>query len=177
MVKVYARFGLLIGIGFGALWANWAVQLLSLGRAGLALVAGATLALAAAALLRPVARPAAAPGPRRTWLWYLVVVIGEIAALNLLFLLIERQGWQLYRLPAIGLVIGLHFFPLGQAVRFPGFRLLGAVMVAAAMAAIAAIALGAAPRLATGLDCLANALLLWGSVALALVPRRPDEAP
>jgi hypothetical protein len=173
MARLYARLGLLIGIGFGALWANWAAQLLALGRIGLAVVAVPALALAAAALLRPLARPpGAATGPRRTWLYYLLVVVGEIALLNLLFWLIERQGWQLYRLPAIGLVIGLHFFPLARAVRFPGFRLLGAVMVGAALAAIAAIALGADPRRAAGLDCLANALLLWGSVALALIPRR-----
>jgi hypothetical protein len=173
MARLYARIGLLIGIGFGALWASWAAALLSLGRASLPVVAVPSLLLAAAALLRPLSRPpGAARSPRRTWLYYVLVVVGEIAALNLLFWLIERQGWQLYRPPAIGLIIGLHFFPLARAVRFPGFMLLGAIMVAAAVAAIAAIALGGDPRLAAGLDCLANALLLWGSVALALIPRR-----
>jgi hypothetical protein len=172
MARLYARIGLLIGIGFGALWASWATALLSLGRASLPVVALPSLLLAAAALLRPLSRPPGARSPRRTWLYYVLVVVGEIAALNLLFWLIERQGWQLYRLPAIGLVIGLHFFPLARAIRFPGFMLLGAIMVAAAVAAIAAIALGGDPRLAAGLDCLANALLLWGSVALALTPGR-----
>jgi hypothetical protein len=173
MATLYARLGLLIGIGFGALWASWAAALLSLGRASLPGVAVPALALAAAAVLRPLARPpGAASGPRRTWLYYVLVVIGEIVLLNLLFWLIERQGWQLYRLPAIGLVVALHFLPLARAIRFPGFILLGTVMAGAAVAAIAAIALGADPRLAAGLDCLANALLLWGSVTLALLPRR-----
>jgi hypothetical protein len=45
-------------------------------------------------------------------------------------------------------------------------------MTAAAVAAIVAIALGIDPRLPAGLDCLANALLLWGSAGLALLPRR-----
>jgi hypothetical protein len=170
----YARIGLLIGIGFGALWMAWATALLSLGSASIVFVAAPALLLGATALLRPVAgrSPAPSTGPHRTWLWYSLVILAEIVALNLLFLLIEARGWQEYRPPAIGLIIGLHFLPLGWAMRFAGFRLLGMAMSAAAVAAIAAIALGADPRLAAGLDCLANALLLWGSAGLALLPRR-----
>lgn len=175
MRRLSPRLGLLIGIGFGALWAIWATSLLSLGRAGAIGVTAAAIALAAAAVWRPLAfrgPPRGTAGPRRTWLWYGLVVIAEIVALNLLFALIEARGWQQYRLPAIGLVIGLHFFPLGWAMRFPGFQPLGAAMTAAAIAAIAAIALGADPHIAAGFDCLANALLLWASVLLALLPRR-----
>jgi len=175
MGRLYARLGLLIGIGFGALWAIWAATLLSLGRAGTIGVAAAAAALVAAAVLGPLTfrgPPRGTASPRRPWLWYGLIVVAEIVALNLLFLLIEARGWQQYRLPAIGLVIGLHFFPLGWAVRFPGFRLLGAAMTGAAVAAIAAIASGADSRAIAGLDCLANALLLWASVLFALLPRR-----
>ncbi len=175
MGRLYARIGLLIGIGFGALWAIWGATLLSFGRAGTIAVAVAAVALVAAALLRPLTfrgSPSRTTGPRRTWLWYGLVVVAEIVALNLLFVLIEARGWEEYRPPAIGLIIGLHFLPLGWAMRFPGFRLLGMTMTAAAVAAIVAIALGADSRLAAGLDCLANALLLWGSAAITLLPRR-----
>jgi hypothetical protein len=175
MGTAYARVGLLIGIGFGALWAAWAMALLSLGRAGMTVIAAAPTALAAAAVSRPLVfrgPPRGTAGPRRTWLWYSLIVVAEIVALNLLFVLIEARGWQEYRPPAIGLIVGLHFLPLGRAMRFSGFRLLGTAMTAAAVAAIVAIALGADPRLAAGLDCLVNALMLWGSAAIALLPRR-----
>ena len=175
MERLYARLGLLIGIGFGVLWATWAAALLSFGRAGTVGIAAATIALVAAALLRPLAfggRPRGTAGRHRTWLWYILVVVAEIVALNLLFLLIEARGWQEYRPPAIGLIVGLHFLPLGWTMRFSGFRLLGMAMTLAAVLAIVAMALGADNRLAAGLDCLANALLLWGSVIPALLPRR-----
>lgn len=178
MRMLRARLGLLIGTGFGALWATWAAALLSLGRIASVGIAATAALLIVAALSMPVtarrrARPASMS--RRTWLWYGLIVLGEIVALNLILRVIGNHGAQDYARPAIGLIVGLHFFPLGWAMRVPGFYWLGTAMTAAALVTIAAIAWGGSVDLAAGIDCAVNALLLWTSVALALAPRLHRE--
>jgi len=163
--------GMLGGASFGGVWAAWAALGLP-GRhddctaffsvAALAILTG--LVVATIGLLR-IARHADLPqatgsGQRRhARRGYLLILVAEIVAMNI-------AAWALYPhhmnylVPAIALVVGLHFFPLGALLRQPHLRIAALAMSAAALASIAALALG--------LDGATVDFLLDTSCALAL---------
>jgi hypothetical protein len=164
--------GLLIGIGFGGLWLSWAITAFAGPDAPVWPAYAVALGLFAVAVRRTGARSRLAAGTRRNRLAplvYLAIVVGEILALNLMVYELQSHGLLAYLRPSIGLVIGLHFFPLAQLFGIPAMNLLGAVMVVAALAAFGAASLGLPLAIAVGGDALINGLSLLTTTVL---PRR-----
>lgn len=159
-----AVLGLLVSVGFGALWLTWAIKAFGGPHASIrpVYVVAAVMALAS---LWPTDAPPARRVPARLTkaasLLYVAIVVAEIVALNVMASTLQAHGRLAYLQPAIGLVIGLHFFPLGHLFRMPALRYLGKIMMVAAMLAICAMAIGASEGVAIGADALINGLSLF----------------
>lgn len=109
--------------------------------------------------------PAAA---RRRTGWFLLVVLLEIVAINVIVLTLAMHHLDAYQMPAIALVVGLHFFPLARVFAMPHYVLTGAVMTAASIGGIALLVIGSDARLCnTGVD-FACAAILWTTAGLTL---------
>ena len=158
-----AIVSILIGNIFGALWLDWAIKAF----AGPDAAVWPAYAFAAGVFVVAVWRldgsspPAMRARQRRpTPFAYIAIVVGEIVALNLMAYALQSHGAIAYLRPAIGLVIGLHFFPLARLFGIPAMKVLGAVMVVAAVAAMGALALGLPPATVVGSAALINGLSL-----------------
>lgn len=99
---------------------------------------------------------------------YLAIVAGEILALNVMLYGLQAYNKLSYLRPAIGLLIGLHFFPLARLFGIPAMHLLGAVMIMAALTAIGLALIGLPLPAAMGIDALINGLTL---LVIAVLPR------
>ena len=171
-MRAFAIAGLLIGNGFGAVWLSWAITAFAGSDAPVWPAYAVALGLSAVAVRRLDGRPRLASGTRRnglTPLVYLAIVAGEILALNLMANELQLHGLMAYLRPSIGLVIGLHFFPLARLFGVPAMNLMGAVMVVAALAAFGAGSMGLPIAIAVGGDALINGLAL---LATTVLPRR-----
>lgn len=171
-MRGFSIAALFIGNGFGALWLGWAISDLAGPNAPVWPAYAVALGLFAVSVWRLGVRRTVTPRPEKTWargLAYLLIVFGEILALNFLVYELQAHGLLGYLHPTIGLVIGLHFFPLARLFKMPAMNLLGAVMVGAAAAAFGAASLGVPPRIAIGLDALVNGFSL---LATTFMPRR-----
>ena len=167
-----AIVGLLIGSGFGALWLGWAITSFAGPDAPVWPAYAVALALFAVAVRRTRGRSRFASGTGRnrlTPLVYLAIVAGEILTLNLMLYELQSHGLMAYLRPSIGLVIGVHFFPLARLFGLPAMNLLGAVMVVAALAAFGAASIGFPMAITVGGDALINGLSL---LATTVLPRR-----
>lgn len=162
----------LVGNGFGGLWLAWAIAALAGPDAPVWPAYALALGVFAVAVWRLDGGSRAVTGGRRNRaspIVYLGIVVGEILALNLMVYELQAHGLLAYLRPAIGLIIGLHFFPLARLFGIPAMTLLGAVMVVAAIAAAGAMSIGLPPATATGGDALVNGLAL---LATTVLPRR-----
>lgn len=166
-----AILSILIGNIFGALWLSWAIKAFG----GPDTQAWPVYAIAsgvfAVAVWRIDGRSRPESGVRRKGLrpfLYLAIVVGEILALNIMVYELQSHGVMAYLQPAIGLIIGLHFFPLAQLFGIPAMKLLGAVMVVAALAAIGAVLFGLPLATAVGSDALINGVSLMAVTVLSL---------
>ncbi|MBA2077754.1 hypothetical protein [Rhodanobacter sp. PCA2] len=167
--------GMLAGTGFGGIWAMTGLA----GRHGgyaslLGLVALAVLAaLVVAALdLWRIARHAGLPQApadgrnRHTGRGFLLILVAEIVAMNL-------AAWVLYPrhmaclMPAIALIVGLHFVPLAALLRRRHLYIAAIAMSLAGLAGVAAIALGADAATVHALLGAACALALWTTCFLS----------
>jgi hypothetical protein len=167
--------GLVVCAIFAAMWANWARPLLSgmplswtwaavlivAAVSGALLFAGASMVQQARRRSRATgAADSAARGMRRG---FVLVLIGEIAALNIAaYFLIGHQMAQ-YLAPAVAVVIGLHFLPLAQIFRSPHFFATAIAMTLAGIVAAAAIATGSPATMAAGIAELVCAATLWAT--------------
>jgi hypothetical protein len=97
---------------------------------------------------------------RRT---YLIAVILEVAALYAVALLLPRSGLGAFLVPAVGLVVGLHFIGLWRATGLSRF-----FWIAVCMSAVSILSMGlpasaflfiANPR--NAVCSLGNAIVLW----------------
>lgn len=170
-MRRFAIAGLLIGNGFGAVWLGWAIRAFAGPSAPVWPAYAVALGLFAVAVLRRDgnARFAGTRRNQRTPLVYLAVVAGEVIALNVMVYELQSHSLLAYLYPSIGLVIGLHFFPLARLFGMPAMNLLGAVMVMAAFAAFGAASIGLPKDIAVGGDALINGLSL---MATTVLPRR-----
>ncbi|MEW5315003.1 MAG: hypothetical protein WDW38_006460 [Sanguina aurantia] len=99
---------------------------------------------------------------------FLLVVLLEIVAINVIVLTLAMHHLDAYQMPAIALVVGLHFFPLARVFAMPHYVLTGAVMTAASIGGIALLVIGSDARLCnTGVD-FACAAILWTTAGLTL---------
>lgn len=171
-MRGFAIVGLLIGNGFGALWLGWAITAFAGPDAPTWPAYALAVGLSAVAVRRFERRSRGTPGGRRNRqapFVYLAIVAVEILALNLMVYEMQLHGLTAYLRPSIGLIIGLHFFPLARLFGVPAMNLLGAVMVAAALAALGAASIGLPIAIAIGGDALVNGLSL---MATTILPRR-----
>ena len=171
-MRGFAIAGLLVANAFGALWLGWAIVAFAGRDAPVWPAYVVALGVFAFAVRRSDRRARFASGTRRnalTPLVYLAVVVAEILALNLFLHELQSHGLLAYLHPSIGLVIGLHFFPLARLFGIPAMNLLGSVMVVAAFAAFGAVSIGLPLAIAVGGDALINGLSL---LATTVLPRR-----
>ena len=160
-----SRVAVLIGLG----WWLWAVH-------ALPTLVAATLALlglgAAAWLLRPRASSTggATVGKARRFpaVGFALLVIAEIAGLNLALWLLRPPALHAYRIPAISLVVGLHFLPMLWLFGRRELVACGAAMTAGAALAAWAIQRGAASDVIGAWEGAANALILWTTAGYSL---------
>jgi hypothetical protein len=161
--------GIFASAGFGAFWAATALSACH-GRLAVPgyLVAFAILAalvVAGGQLMRVARRgnlpDGADPGDRRrTRRRFLVIFVAEIAAMNVAAWWLVPQHMA-YLIPAIALIVGVHFYPLASLFRAPHYRLTATAMTLASLAAVAAIALGCDGNACNALLGTLCALALW----------------
>lgn len=167
--------GIIVCAIFAALWANWARPLWSglpgmYGWAAVFIVAATsgTLVAAGIAMLRRGRRMSLATGvgdaaPRTMRSRFMLVLAGEIVALNVAAYLLISQHMMQYLAPAVAVVVGLHFLPLAKIFRAPYFFATAVVMTLAGVLAAAAMATGGSAVAASGIADLACAVTLWGT--------------
>lgn len=170
-----ASVGTLIGAG----WLIFALQHLALtpqilfGALGLVVV---LWLLACSGRLLVIARRLPAPSAAaratnwRTWTLFWANFSLEIILLNVAINLLNSPALHVYWLPAISLVVGLHFLPLAAIFAAPSYWACGTAMVAVAGATVAAVHRG--PSLVQSLvaaEAICNALILWGTAAWSVL--------
>ncbi|MDB5706299.1 MAG: hypothetical protein JWN66_3415 [Sphingomonas bacterium] len=155
---------------FGALFAaltlafelHWAGAMLAL-----PFVVFAAIALAAIIVIRrPGAGIAPSPPAERVILWS---SIGEGVGLFVAANLVINLGHREMLLPAMALVVGLHFLPMAYAIPFRPFYLLGGALLAAA-----ALGFALGQPMGGAIAGFAGAAALW--VAALLAVRRDMQA-
>jgi hypothetical protein len=163
--------GALVGILFGAGWAVYGAG--GLPQSGRWACWAAT-AIIVAVLIRaawrlradsrslPKAGAEARAAGRRARIGFIAVLIAEVVLLNVAVALLSGPGQRIYWVPAIALVVGVHFLPLAWLFRMKAFWACGVAMTAGAL--LAAFAISQAPMFA-GLivvaNSLVNAAILW----------------
>jgi hypothetical protein len=156
MGRLIAQF---IVCGFAALWAWYGVSSLH-GPAWLAPLALApSVLIPALALSRPRADGEDWKQAQRPF--YIVVALEGIAIFALVNLAANLHRPDLI-MPAIALVVGLHFLPLARIFRFPAYALTGLALCALAIGS--AFIVGAERAIVLGLGA---AVTLWLTTAFA----------
>lgn len=167
--------GIIVCAIFAALWTNWAGPLLSglprpygWAAAFVAAATSGTLLVAGVAMVRRGRRLSLATGagdsaPRAMRRGFILVLVGEIVALNAAaYLLISHHAVQ-YLASAVAVVVGLHFLPLAKLFRAPHFFATAAVMTLAGVLAAVAMAAGSPAVATAGTANLVCAVALWGT--------------
>lgn len=163
--------GRLVGTLFGVVWAvaatwRWPQP----ARAG----AWAVIALIVVVLAVPAFRQRAQPGVeqlspqlrRRATRGFLLLLVGEIVAMNAAAILLDRLHRPDYLMPTVAIVVGLHFLPMAPLLRNSVYRGAGMLMTVFGIAAMAALASGVALAPVLQAMELACAFTLWGAVFL-----------
>jgi len=88
----------------------------------------------------------------------------EGAAIPVALILLANLHRSEWALPAIALIVGLHFVPIGRAAKFPPYLLLAAILVAAAAAGFVV-----RPPLGGLIAGSASAFALWVAAAMAVL--------
>ncbi|HEY3777834.1 MAG TPA: hypothetical protein VGL35_07225 [Rhizomicrobium sp.] len=94
---------------------------------------------------------------------YLLAVILEVAALYAVAFLLPRFGLSAYFIPAVGLVVGLHFIGLWRATGYARFLWIAGCMSAVSIMSMAlpASAFAFVTNLRNAVCGLGNAIVLW----------------
>jgi hypothetical protein len=160
---------MLVGLLFATGWAIYAAKALppALHPVGIVVAIAITAVLLLASFRLPLVM---IPPIRNVWRWFALNLVVEIAMLNVAVSLTIENGRPAYLVPALSIAVGLHFLPM--AWMFPGRRYL---LTGFAMLGVAALVIAAGPPsiAIAGLEAAANAVILWGTIALAFSPRRP----
>ena len=106
---------------------------------------------------------------RRTWRWFWLNLFGEIVLLNVAINLLVAPGLRIYWIPAISLVVGLHFLPMAGFFGVSSYWACGGTMMAVAAAtALGVWASVAAPPILVASEAVVNASILWATAAWGL---------
>src|SRR3546814_3547949 len=106
---------------------------------------------------------------RSIWIKFWINFVFEIVLLNIAIMLLSAPSQQVYWVPAISLVVGLHFLPMARFMNVPSYWFCGVVlMLGAAATAFAIGSRAAAPTQLVALESLFNAMVLWATAAWGL---------
>ena len=107
---------------------------------------------------------------RGAWKWFWVNLVAEIVLLNVAVNLLAAPAQRIYWIPAISLVVGLHFLPMARFFRVPSYRVCGGAMVTVAALTTLAVrsAFLAAPLVLVAIEAIVNAFILWATAAWGL---------
>jgi hypothetical protein len=109
---------------------------------------------------------AAKAASRRVWMLFWLNFALEIVLLNIAINLLNHPSLQVYWIPAISFVVGLHFLPMAKFFGTPAYWLCGGAMIAVAIVTTVAIRYGIVmPSAAVAMEALGNALILWLTAA------------
>lgn len=166
-----ARVGTLIGAGwmvYGLLGFPNTVRVV-VGLAGLVAVIFLLVTsrrLIASARTLPAPNAAAQSAHRRVWTLFWINLALEIVLLNVVIYLLAQPALHIYWIPAISLVVGLHFLPMASFFNVPSYWPCGLVLMGAAGAVTLVLRSGvASPGLYVAGEALFNALILWATAA------------
>jgi hypothetical protein len=154
--------GTFIVSGFAGVWAWYGASALD-GPPWLAPIAVLpSILIALLAVVRPRIAPQAASSTQRP---FLIVVALEGIAIFVLVNLATNLGRPDLVMPAIGLVVGLHFLPLAKIFRFPAYRLTGLALSALAIGSALIAGAERAVLLGLGAAAILWLTLLFGALA------------
>lgn len=133
----------------------------------------ASLKLIASAKELPAPNDASQSANRRVWTLFWINFVVEIVLLNVAIGFLAQPALHIYWIPAISLLVGLHFLPMASFFRVPSYWLCGAAMIGVAGATTLVLRSGvASPELYTAGEALVNAVILWSVAAWASRPSR-----
>ena len=107
---------------------------------------------------------------RGAWKWFWVNLVAEIVLLNVAVNLLAAPALRIYWIPAISLVVGLHFLPMARFFSVPSYWVCGGAMVMVAALTMLGVrsALVAAPFVLVAVEAIVNAFILWATAAWGL---------
>jgi hypothetical protein len=162
--------GTLVCAAFAAFWANasrpeWPSALVAAGFAAIALITGA-LIVAGIRLIRHSSQSPHTPdahqgNQRRTGVHFALIFAAEIIAMNIAAYLLTGHHLEGYLMPAIAIIVGLHFFPLAQLFRAPRIHLTAALMTLAGVGGVVGIICGFSIPLVTAIVDVTCAIVIW----------------
>lgn len=162
--------GLVVCSAFGAFWASssrteWPSAFVVAGYALIALITAALMTAGVALMRRSRQRPraidASAAQQRRTGTFFLAIFAAEIVAMNVVAYALARHHLMQYLIPAIAIIVGLHFYPLARLFRAPSFHVTATVMTVAGIGGVVFIAGGLAADPVVAVVDIICAITLW----------------
>lgn len=169
--------------GFAGAWGVAGASLLRgpSGSVVVIVVAATTLVLLAVAVRTLGAVPARGSGDperatdfarARTLRW---VVLVEVVAVALMICVLAVAGLQRYLAPAVALVVGIHFLPLGRIFRTSAHYFTAILLTGAGLIALIGLVRGGSVHSAEAWDAALDftcAVVLWSSAISIFVPVR-----
>jgi hypothetical protein len=162
--------GTLVCAAFAAFWASssrpeWPAGFDTAAFAMIALITGALIVAGIGMIRRsrqlPSTIDALSGKRRRTGVHFAAIVVAEIIVMNITAYLLTEHHLETYLVPAIAIIVGLHFFPLAQVFRARRYHLTAALMTLAGVGGVVAIVSGLAIAPATAIVDVACAMILW----------------
>jgi hypothetical protein len=122
--------------------------------------------LIASAQSLPAPNAAAQSANRCVWTLFWINFAVEIVLLNVAIGLLAQPALHIYWIPAISLVVGLHFLPMASFFRVPSYWVCGAAMIGVAVTITLVLRSEIAPlQLYAAVEALINAVILWSTAA------------
>jgi len=177
--------GTLVCAAFAAFWASssrseWPTAFVAAGYTIIALITAALVIVGIALIRRgrqlPRTLDASPARQRRTGLLFAAIFAAEIVAMNVAAYVLADHHLEQYLIPAIAIIVGLHFYPFARLFRAPFFHATASLMTLAGIGGVAFIAggLAAAPVVAA-VDVIC-AIALWGTGFVSWISTaRPDQ--
>lgn len=176
-----AFVGTLIGGGwmaYGLLWFPDIVRFFVglVGLVAVVILMAASRQLVASARNLPASNAAAQSTNRRVWTLFWINFVVEIALLNVAIALLADPAMHVYWIPAISLVVGLHFLPMARFFSVPSYWVCGAVMIGVAGTTTLVLRSDvASPELYAAAEALINAVILWSTAAWGIRTARSTQ--
>ncbi|MEP7044390.1 MAG: hypothetical protein ABI843_15100 [Dokdonella sp.] len=164
--------GILVCAAFAAFWASssrseWPTAFVAAGYAIIALITAALVIVGITLIRRgrqlPLTPNAARVRQRRSGGLFAALVAAEIVAMNVAAYVLAGHHLEQYLIPAIAIIVGLHFYPLARLFRAPFFYVTASLMTLAGIGGVAVIAGGLAVAPVVAAVDVICAITLWGT--------------